>query len=98
MTEDIGPIYERTEGFESNELPDGYVIYDETRETVHFLNITAAALLELCDGSRGPAEMAEVLRDAFDLPASPRAEVEACLDSLLAKGLVRACIPSSSEA
>jgi hypothetical protein len=98
MTKGAGQIYKKIEGLECNEVPDGYVIYDEAREKVHFLNLTAAAVLELCDGESDLDTIAAVLQDAFDLPASPTADVAACFVSLLSQGLVKPCSPSSSAA
>ena len=96
MTDGAAQIYEKIEGLDCNEVPDGYVIYDEAHEKVHFLNPTAAAILELCDGERDLTTIAAALQDAFDLPASPTADVAACFASLLSQGLVRPCSPSSS--
>ena len=98
MTDGAAQIYEKIEGLDCNEVPDGYVIYDEAHEKVHFLNPTAAAVLELCDGERDLNAIAAALQDAFDLPASPTADVAACFASLLSQGLVRPCSPSSSAA
>src|SRR5580704_12815818 len=85
---DTAPVYTRIEGLDHNEVPDGYVIYDEVREKVHFLNPTAAAVLEMCDGESDLETIAAALQDAFDLPVSPKADIAACLESLLAEGLV----------
>jgi hypothetical protein len=94
----MAQIYEKIESLDCHEVPDGYVVYDEAHEKVHFLNLTAAAVLELCDGERDLNTIAAVLQDAFDLPASPTADVAACFTSLLSQGLVRLCSPSSSAA
>jgi hypothetical protein len=85
--------YKRIEGFDWKDVPDGYVVYDEGRETVHFLNLTAAAVLELCDGRRDLEAIAALLKEMFDLPSSPRADVETCLASLVSQGLVAPCSP-----
>lgn len=98
MTADTAQSYKKIEGLDQNEVPDGYVIYDEASEKVHFLNPTAAAVLELCDGECDLDSIAAVLQDAFDLPVSPKTDVAACLESLLAQGLVKPCSPSSSVA
>lgn len=82
------PLFEKKSDVECNELPDGYVIYDRQRDKVHFLNFTAAALYELCDGTNTVSAMVEILREAFELPGSPRAEVEACLSELRSEELI----------
>ena len=44
---------ERAPGIEIREAPDGLVVYDAGRDRLHYLNPTAALLLESCDGSLG---------------------------------------------
>jgi PqqD family protein of HPr-rel-A system len=91
MIDDTTVAYRRFHGFEYNEVPDGYVIYDHESGQVHFLNPTAAAIFELCDGQHDAAAMTDVIQDAFDLPQSPGADVRECLASLVEQGLVEAC-------
>jgi hypothetical protein len=93
-----GPIYRAREGLEPSEVDDGYVIYDEVNAKVLFLNPTAAAVLELCDGVSDLRSIASMLQSEFDLPHAPEADVAACLESLLSQGLVIDCSPSSSAA
>jgi Coenzyme PQQ synthesis protein D (PqqD) len=80
--------YCRVEDFECNEVPDGYVIYDHAREEVHFLNLTAAAVFELCDGKRDSQTITALVQNAYELAVPPTADVEACLESLLSQGLI----------
>ena len=89
MNDEINAFYARTEDFECSEVPDGYVIYDHAAEHVHFLNLTAAAVFELCDGRNSAETIATILEDSFDLPAPPLGEVEACLASLASQGLIK---------
>jgi Coenzyme PQQ synthesis protein D (PqqD) len=80
-------LYRSVSGFQRNEVSDGFVIYDGERDYVHFLNPTAAAVLELCDGLNAEA-IALAVQQAFQLPFVPIADVEACLDTLIAQELV----------
>jgi hypothetical protein len=73
---------------ETNEVPDGYVVYQPAVDRVHYLNHTAAILLELCNGKNQVGEMPELLRLAFGLSAPPVEEVRDCLDQLIREGLV----------
>jgi hypothetical protein len=73
---------------ETNEVADGYIIYQSERDRVHYLNQTAAILLALCTGQNRVTEMPELLRLAFDLGAPPVAETRVCLEQLVAEGLV----------
>lgn len=91
MTDQRPQAYRQTEGLDWREVPDGYVVYDERRELVHFLNLTAAAVLELCDGKSDADAMAASLQTAFDLPDSPKADVETCLAALVSQGLISPC-------
>ena len=79
---------------ERNEVPDGYVIYDAIKGKVVFLNPTAAAVLELCDGTFTQSEIEQAIQQAFDLAEPPSQDVAACLQSLLDEELIEAC-PSS---
>ena len=79
---------ERAPGIEIREAPDGIVVYDPGRDRVHYLNPTAALLLESCDGTLTAAELPRLLAAAFDLTAPPTGEVENCLTTLLDQGLL----------
>ena len=87
-TDEMGIIYERIAGLECKEVIDGYVIYDDSRDLVHFLNPTAATVLELCDGKNDPLTIAAIMQAAYSLPQPPESDVEGCLEDLLSKGLV----------
>ena len=78
----------RTPDIEIRQAPDGLVVYDAARDRVHYLNRTAALLLESCDGTLAAIELPALLAAAFDLPAPPTAEVETCLATLLDEGLL----------
>ena len=40
----------RAEGIEVNEVADGYIVYQASRDRVHYLNHTAVLVLEMCNG------------------------------------------------
>ena len=75
-------------GIEINKVADGYIVYQPSRDRVHYLNHTATIVLELCNGENSPAEIAGLLQSAYDLPQAPEAEVAACLKQLTSEGLV----------
>jgi len=79
---------ERASGIEIRAAPDGIVVYNPGRDRLHYLNPTAALLLESCDGTLAAAELPALLAAAFDLPAPPTGEVENCLTTLLDQGLL----------
>ena len=73
---------------EFNEVADGYIVYQPDRDRVHYLNQTAAVVLELCNGQNAEAEIPELLRLAWDLPEPPVEEVADCLEGLRKEGLI----------
>lgn len=76
------------DGIDINEAPDGLVVYDETTDRVHHLNQSAAVILQLCDGTRTPDQIATDLGRLFELAEPPRATVEECLVHLGEEGLI----------
>lgn len=53
MTENIinhdhGSVYIQVAGVEHNAVEDGYVFYDTNERVIIYLNLTAAAIFELC--------------------------------------------------
>jgi len=79
---------ETASGLETSEVADGYIVYQPAADRVHYLNHTAAILLELCNGKNRVADMPELMRLAFDLSSPPIEEVRECLDQLIREGLI----------
>ena len=65
------------------------MVFDESRDRVHYLNHTAVLILELCDGELSPEDIAAYLQEAYSLSEPPTTEVEAYLARLAEEGLVR---------
>jgi len=42
------------------------MLYDSANSAIHVLNITAAKIFQLCDGSKTLKEIAKSLKDTFD--------------------------------
>jgi PqqD family protein of HPr-rel-A system len=78
----------RVDGVEVNEVADGYVVYDPRADKVHYLNHTAALVLECCTGENTSEEIVRVVQLAFELPEPPVGETQACLYQLRDQGLV----------
>jgi hypothetical protein len=83
--------YRKTGGFDQDEVVDGYIVYNKAKDRVHFLNPTAAIVLELCTGVLTALEIAEVVERTFSLPQTPIGPVRDCLASLLSEGLIETC-------
>jgi hypothetical protein len=79
----------QVDGVELNQVADGYVVYQPDRDRVHYLNHTAALVLEMCNGRVTAGEIPGLLKDAYDLAEAPTAEVGECLAKLLDEGLVQ---------
>lgn len=70
------------DGLDISPADDGYIIYEPEQDRVHYLNATAVLILELCDGTNSAADMAELLREAYGLPAAPTGEVLSALAAM----------------
>jgi hypothetical protein len=81
-------VLNQVEGLEINPAADGYIVYQPARDRVHYLNHTAALVLELCNGSSDREELPILLQQAFDLAEPPVNEVERCIAEFLEEELV----------
>ena len=79
----------QVEGLEIHEQPDGCVVYQHSREKVHFLNHTAVVLLELCNGKHSMEEIREIYAATFKRSEAPAQEIAALIEQLVAEELVR---------
>jgi len=80
---------QQVEGLEIHEQPDGCVVYQKSREKVHFLNHTAVFLLELCNGRHSMEEIREIYAATFDRSPAPDQEIAAIFEQFAAEELVR---------
>jgi Coenzyme PQQ synthesis protein D (PqqD) len=67
---------------------DGCIFHDEDAGVAHFLNFTAAAVLELCDGNNDVVGIAEILKAQTNLPEAPIDDVRDCIRKLENLGFV----------
>ncbi len=91
MTSSIAPKYQIANENDLKLMPDGYVVYQEGEEQVHYLNPTASLVLALCSAKLTAEEISLYLGAKFDLPDMPVTEVEKCLEDLVGKGLITPC-------
>jgi hypothetical protein len=80
------PRYKAISNLEVTTVPDGFVIYDDPKGKVHYLNPTAAVLYSICDVDRSVDEMQEFLRAAYDLDGD--IELTGFLEDLEKAGLI----------
>jgi|ERR1051326_3556365 hypothetical protein len=78
----------RVPGLEMHPLNDQYVVYDENTDHVHYLNASAALILESCGDMKSVAEIVSLVQDVFALERAPQDEVVRCLRGLMEKQLI----------
>ncbi|MGN6100204.1 MAG: PqqD family protein [Devosia sp.] len=88
-----GSRFEAVGGVEITEVPDGRVVYQASRDKVHYLNPTAIIVFELCTSGQSAGEIATFLKDAYGLDEPPTESVDTCIRSLLDEGLLRPSTP-----
>lgn len=81
-------IMTRASGLDVHEVPDGYIIYHESRDNVSYLNKTAAIVFEFCDGKLDADEIVARVAKIFDLGTSD-AEIRDCIHALIKEGLIQ---------
>ncbi len=77
------------DGLDLCEVVDGYVVYEAGTDRVHYLNNTAALVLELCTGGNSREDITTAMRSAFNLPEAPATEVNDILGRFTSEGLIR---------
>lgn len=91
MTLDMTRRYAKLVELETEQVPDGYVVYLSARERVFFLNNTAAVILELCDGEHTLEEIADILVAAYELDELPQDAFQTSVTNLIDEGLITPC-------
>jgi hypothetical protein len=76
------------DGLEINPVADGYIVYQPKEDRVHYLNHSAAVVLELCNGENSRDDILQIMQMAYDLPESPDELVNECLDKFTGEGLI----------
>jgi hypothetical protein len=79
----------RASGLDVHEVPDGYIVYQGTKDNVCYLNKTAAIVFEFCDGKLNDDEIVLRVAKMFDLQSSAHAEIRDCISSLVKEGLIQ---------
>ena len=89
-------VFRRVAGIETNAAPDGVMVYQESRDKVHFLNQTAVIVFELCSMEKSVTDIETFIADGYALSTPPTEAVRTCLQSLLDEELIELCPPSLS--
>jgi len=86
---DVQTYPKRAEGLEVLQADEGYVIYEERNDRVHYLNPVAALIYELCNGDASTESITEMVQQSFDLVDTPAAEVTKALEQMKDEGLIQ---------
>jgi hypothetical protein len=82
-------VMRRVSSLPFQKMNDEVLVVDPRTREVHLLNVTATRIWDLLETPHTAAELALALQDEFDAPVEVlRADVEASLTELGAKGLV----------
>jgi Coenzyme PQQ synthesis protein D (PqqD) len=79
---------QQIEGLDIEETDEGYIIYEPDRDRVHFLNSTAALILELCNGMNSIDGIAGLVQETFHLADPPTQAVQEVLTQMKDEGLL----------
>jgi Coenzyme PQQ synthesis protein D (PqqD) len=85
----MAELLTRADGLEVHEVPDGYIVYQNAKDNVCYLNKTAAIVFEFCDGTFDSDEIVSRVAKVFDLDTSSHSEIRECVDSLIKEGLIQ---------
>lgn len=67
---------------------DGFIIYMEDTDRVHYLNHIAGIILLLCNGRNQATGIASLLKQQFELPEPPLSDVATLLAQFVDEGLI----------
>jgi len=82
-------VLKRVDGLEVLPADEGYVIYEQVNDCVHYLNPVAALIYELCDGDNSAESIMTLVQQSFGLADAPAAAVADALQQLKQKGLIQ---------
>lgn len=80
--------FQKKQGLEMHAVGDQIVVYEAGTDIVHYLNPSAAMVLEFCDGNHSPTDIAAAMQEAYKLSSCPLGEVDVCLVDLQKSGLI----------
>jgi Coenzyme PQQ synthesis protein D (PqqD) len=87
---------DRAPDLEVTEVIDGFVVHRRDQDRIHYLNPTAAFVLESCNGGLRAGELPDLVAAVFQLEHPPLDDVETCVTALLKEGLlVGSAVPTA---
>ncbi len=88
MAEPAAGYAKKIDGLEVQVVGNRVLAYEMASNRIHYLNPTAALILELCDGNRSTEELAWLVQEAYGLEQAPVDEVVQGLATLRTSGIV----------
>jgi hypothetical protein len=82
-------ILSRAPDLDVHEVPDGYIIYHGSKDSVSYLNKTAAVVFEFCDANLDVEEVVSRVAKMFSLEYLSHDEIKTCIERLVQEGVVR---------
>lgn len=71
------------------DVGDELMFYEREGDRVHILNGTARAIFHLCDGARSVEEIADAVRERFEVDAdTARRDVHEAIERMVSLGIV----------
>ena len=81
-------FYYRQPDLQINPMEDGCVVYQPGHDQVHFLNPTAALVLELCDGRNDAHEIEAFVAEAYGIVEQEQSLTGEILERFTQEGIV----------
>lgn len=78
----------RIHGLDVSLAEEGCIISREGTDRIYFVNPTAALILEFCTGENSVEQIADLVKQAYNLPHAPVDDTLAALKQLAAEGLL----------
>ena len=93
MSEKERPVKYKKKELDAVQLGDELLLCEKTGQQVHRLNGTAGAIWKLCDGQKGPGDMAGHLAREFRGASAKKIETDvlATLEELTKLGIIDSC-------
>lgn len=82
-------VIARAPNLEIHTVPDGYFIYQGSRDKVSYLNSSAAVVFEFCDCALDYEDVVRRVTRFFGLAATAQTQIRACVDSLIEERLIK---------
>ncbi len=81
-------LYRKNDGIEVHEMKDGFILYNPSSDTVHFMNHSAMVIWELCTGNNSVHAIGAMIDELYELDMQSGDMVRKTLEDLASLGLI----------